>query len=189
MNRLTLVPIAALVLAAGCADAPSAPQSGYRPLLGSDPPPPPVAGIGTVSLETATGSARVGSVVSLSEVSAQSTCEPSPELVFPVEGFYFENEPGNNAWIHFFPVDGSGHGNIHETLKRQDASGKLTVTPATTLVEHDIHILSYTGRTLFQPGSSDDIRGVLEARVTACGSTFSYTGDISFRWGIIPSFD
>lgn len=181
MKRLTLLPIAALVLTAACADTPTALQSG-GPLLGSDPPPPPVTGRGTVSLGIAGGGERIGSVVvNLSEVSVLSTCEPSPVLAFSVDGSYFQNKPGNNAWIHFFAEDGSGHGNIHETKNKQDASGTLTVTDAT--VEHHVHFLTYTGATLFQSPQSGFISGVLEAEVTACGSKFSYSGNISFDWG------
>ncbi|MBC7791325.1 MAG: hypothetical protein H7Z74_15365 [Anaerolineae bacterium] len=180
MKRLTLLPFAALVLAGACADTPSAPPSFDRPSLAGTPPPPRITSRGDVSLNPETSGFAAG--LASAEVTAEAACEPS-SLSFELDGSYFRNNPANNAWASFTPVEGSGTGRLHETKKKQDASGHWTVLNYLG-VEHDIRLLTYDGSSLFTfPDNGGTAFGNLEAEVTACGQTLRYTGFIDIEWG------
>lgn len=177
MNRLKLLPLAALLLTGACADTPSAPPTFSRPSLAGTPPPPRIEASGTATL-----SSTEAAIASATGIVAQDACVPESPLIFVLEGTYLRNNPATNAWAHLTPVGGSGIGKIHETQTKQDASGQWTIVQ--NAVQHDVHLLDYDGTSLFLfADNAGGAGGLLQAEVTACGQKTLYEGTIEFEWG------
>lgn len=173
-----------VTLTVACTDGPGAPNVNTDEvslLLEGDPPPPPLDGTGIARFS------RTGSDIGIAatERITQDVCVP-PTFVFVIEGEYFQNKSGKMARVNFTPVPGSGSGTIHETANDPDpdASGTLVVLGSDGQ-QHEIHLLDYIGTSLFTYERGDffgAIGGALVAKVTACGETMDYDGNIEFNW-------
>ncbi|MBA3558683.1 MAG: hypothetical protein H0W30_08800 [Gemmatimonadaceae bacterium] len=178
MTRFTLLPIAALVLVGACADTPSAPPSFERPSLDGLAPPPRIEARGSVSFT------QDGGVAGFSAASVADAACVAPPISFTavLDGTYFQNKPGTNAWAHFTAVGGSGQGKINETQNKQDASGILTIGGFDFSLIGWNPVLPLLSPTERNAGTAT---GDLEAEVRACGTTYSYTGEVTYSWGPI----
>lgn len=174
-----------VTLTVACTDGPGAPSANTDEvslLVEGDPPPPPLDGTG-IARFSPTGS---DDLLRATESITQDGCVP-PTFFFVIEGDYFQNKSERMARVNFTPVPGSGSGTIHETvndLGDADAYGTLVVLGSDEQ-QHEIHLLDYTGTSLFAYERGDffgAIGGALVAKVTACGETVDYNGSVEFNW-------
>ncbi|HUF65091.1 MAG TPA: hypothetical protein VMM17_03870 [Gemmatimonadaceae bacterium] len=190
MKKLALLLPAALLFAA-CSETPSEPPMG-RPSF-DNPPPPKLAGTGFLAL----GDEQVEALsLTIQSQSCEDLGEGPLAVAFPIEGDYFQNPPGNQAWVQFNPVGGTGQGWIRERGEElpvpPDPVEDLTLEAGGLVkynqdgIDYQVRLLSYEGTPLRRQEGSDGfgfIGGQLTAEVRACGRREIAQGFINYNWG------